>query len=129
MSPIGRILNARLAMKSKKMLDRMMAIDPKWAGGHPYSVMGGYYAVLPSIMGGDLKKSSDYYKKAEEAGTGWLYVKFFRAKILHTRTGDREAFRKDLEWVLARDPHKDHSPYPFCVFYQREAKRLLAQAQ
>jgi tetratricopeptide (TPR) repeat protein len=129
MNPVERILNARLAVRNKKMLDRMMAIDPAWGGGHPYCLMAGYYAVVPSFMGGDLKKSSEYFNKADGAGAGWLYVRFARAKFLHAKTGDREAFRKDLEWVLAQDPHLALSPYPWNVYFQREAKKMLGQNQ
>jgi hypothetical protein len=51
-----------------------------------------------------------------------LYFEF-----LHAKTRDREAFRKDLEWVLAQDPHKALTPYPWSVYYQREAKIMLEQ--
>jgi hypothetical protein len=127
MNPVERILNVRIVGRTKKMLDRMLAIDPAWGGGHPYSAMASYYAMVPSIMGGDLKMSSDYFNKADEAGSGWLYVRFSRAKFLHAKTGDREAFRKDLEWVLAQDPHLALSPYPWNVYFQREAKNMLGQ--
>jgi tetratricopeptide (TPR) repeat protein len=127
MNPVEKILNIRNIGRSKKILDRMMAIDPAWAGGHPYTLMATYYAVVPSIMGGDLKKSSEYYNKADDAGAGWLYVRFDRAEFLHAKTGDREAFRKDLEWVLAQDPHKALSPYPWNVYFQREAKKMMEQ--
>jgi len=129
MNPVERILSAQFVDRNKKMIDRMMAIDPAWGGGHPYSALAAYYAVLPSIMGGDLKKSSEYFNKADEAGAGWLYVKFLRAKFLHAKTGEREAFRKDLEWVLAQDPHLAQSPYPWNVYFQREAKKMLGQNQ
>ena len=127
MNPVERILNVRMVGKNKKILDRIMAIDPTWDGGHPYTAMASYYAVLPSFMGGDLKKSSEYYNKATEAGAGYLNARFFRAKFLHAKTGDREAFRKDLEWVLAQDPHKVLTSYPWSVYYQREAKKMLGQ--
>ncbi|MCK7510979.1 MAG: TRAP transporter TatT component family protein [Desulfobacterales bacterium] len=70
-----------------------------------------------------MKKSSEYYSKAVEVGTEYLYARFFRAKFLHAKTGDREAFRKDLEWVLAQDPHKALTPYPWSVYYQRKRKK------
>jgi tetratricopeptide (TPR) repeat protein len=122
-----KILSIRIAGGPKKMIDRMMAIDPAWGGGHPYTALAMYYAALPSFMGGDLKKASEYFNKADEAGAGWLYVRFYRAKILHAKTKDQKAFRKDLEWVLAQDPHKALSLYPWNVFFQREAKKMLDQ--
>jgi tetratricopeptide (TPR) repeat protein len=129
MNQAERILNIRWFARGQMIVDRMMAIDPAWGGGHPYACKAAYYAAAPSFMGGDLHKSAEYFAKADEAGAGWLYVKFSRAKFLHTKTGDREAFRKDLEWILAQDPHKALSPYPWNVYFQREAKRLLDQVQ
>jgi hypothetical protein len=129
MNPLERILNAHWFGRTQIILDRMMAIDPAWGGGHPYACKAAYYAVAPSFMGGDLTKSAEYFEKADRAGAGWLYVRFFRAKYLHAKTGDRQAFRKDLEWLIEQDPHKALSPYPWNVYFQREAKRMLAQAQ
>jgi len=127
MNTVEKILNTRDVRGTKKMLGHMMAINPAWAGGHPYCLVATYYAVLPSFMGGDLKKASEFFNKADEVGTEWLYVRFLRAKFLHTKTGNREAFRKDLEWVLAQDPHKALSPYPWNVYFQRETKKMLDQ--
>lgn len=127
MNPVEKIINLSIDIKSKKMIASMMAIDPTWGGGHPYTAWASYYAVAPSIVGGDLKKAADYFNKADKVGGGWLYVRFQRAKLLHAKTGDREAFRRDLEWVLAQDPHKAHSPYPWNVYFQREAKKMLDQ--
>ncbi len=125
MNPVERIFNLHWAFRNKKVLDRMMAIDPAWGGGHPYAAMGAYYALVPSIAGGDLKKAADYYGKADKAGAGWLYVRFSRAKFLYVKTGDREAFKKDLAWVIAQDPHKARSPFPWNVYFQKEAKKML----
>lgn len=127
MNFVEKILNIRNAGGGKKMIDRMMAIDPAWGGGHPYTALAMHYAALPSFMGGDLKKASEYFDKADVAGAGWLYVRFSRANLLHRKTKDQAAFRKDLEWVLAQDPHKALSPYPWNVVFQREAKKMLAQ--
>ncbi|TSA44472.1 MAG: hypothetical protein D4R56_07095 [Deltaproteobacteria bacterium] len=129
MNSVERILNVRSIGKNQKILDRMMAIDPAYAGGHPYMLMANYYAVVPSIMGGNLLTASDYFNKADEVGAGWLHVRFNRAKFLHAKSGDREAFRKDLEWVLAQDPHLAMNLYPHNVYLQREAKKMLGQNQ
>ncbi len=127
LNPVERIFNLHWVSRNKKILDRMMAIDPAWGGGHPYTAKASYYAVVPAFLGGDLKKSADYFEKADSAGAGWLYVKFSRAKFLHAKTGDREAFKKDLQWVIAQDPHKARSPYPWNVYFQKEARKMLAE--
>lgn len=127
MNPVEKIINMRWVGRNKKMLLRMMEIDPAWGGGHPYQAIASYYAVLPRVLGGDLKKAAYYFQKADEAGPDWLYVRFWRAVVLHRKTGDREAFIKDLQWVIAQDPRKARSPYPWNVFFQREAKKMLEE--
>jgi hypothetical protein len=76
-------------------------------------------------VGGDLKKAEELFEKAVEVGPKWLYIKFARAKYLHTKRQDKEAFTKDLEWVIEQDPHKADSPYPANVWMQAQAKDML----
>jgi hypothetical protein len=47
--------------------------------------------------------------------------------LLHTKNKDREAFEKDLNWVLSQDPNKvrHYFTYPCSVFVQREARDML----
>jgi len=43
--------------------------------------------------------------------------------------GDRASFERELRWVLAQDPRKTTGdPYPWNVYFQREACQLLAAA-
>jgi len=43
------------------------------------------------------------------------------------RTGDRAGFRRDLEWVLAQDPQRAESPFRWNVYFQRDAREMLAR--
>jgi len=126
LNPISRMIQLIHAGRTKKVLARMMEIDPAWAGGHPYCASALGYAALPRLLGGDLEKAEEFFDKAIEAGPNWLYIKFARATVLYTKTKDKEAFKRDLEWVLAQDPHKADSPYPANVWFQAEAKEMLA---
>ena len=103
-----------------------MEIDPTWEGGHPYLNMAMRYAILPSLLGGDMNKAEEFFEKALEAGPNWLYTRLGRALLLHTKKKDREAFTNDLEWVIAQDPHKADSPYPADVDMQKRAREMLA---
>ena len=42
------------------------------------------------------------------------------------RDGDREGFRRDLEWVAAQDPAALQGPYAWNVYFQRDARQMLA---
>jgi len=123
----SRLINFRQPLRGKKILARMMEINPTWAGGHPYYAWAVRYSLLPKLMGGDLQKAEEFFDKAIEAGPNWMYIRHSRAKFLHRKKKDREAFKKDLEWLLAQDPHKADSPYPANVWFQAEAREMLAK--
>lgn len=122
---LQQILYSYRLPRFKKALNRMIEIDPEWAGGHPYFAWAAYWASIPNIMGRDLDKAEEFFGKAEVAGPNWIYIRWAKAKLVHTQRNDREAFIKDLEWVLSWDPKEADSPYPFNVYFQREAKKML----
>jgi tetratricopeptide (TPR) repeat protein len=126
LSWMGKLANLGLPSKAKILLTRMMETDPEWNGGHPYFSWAVYYARLPRILGGDLKKSAEYFEKGISIGPDYLMHRWARAKYLHTRTKDREAFKADLNWVISRDPSREGNPYPWNVYFQRDAKEMLA---
>jgi len=114
------------AGRAKKILPVMMNIDPEWYGGSPYFSYAAYYAVLPSILGGDLKKAEDYFNKAITVGPNKLNFVTGRARYLHTKKGDRAAFEKDLKWVLEQPEQQPGDDYPWRVYQQNDARRMLA---
>ncbi len=124
-SVVGRLVNFRWPMRVRKVLDAMMEIDPAWQNGSPYYAWANFYAVAPGFLGGDLKKAAEYYEKAVELGPNMLNFRRSRAWFLHIKTGDRKAFREDMEWVIAQDPHRAGLTYPWNVFIQRDAQRGL----
>ncbi len=120
-----KVFTINLPFKGRKILERMMEIDPEWWNGTTYYVWAGQYAVLPSILGGDVEKAGEYYKKAYKLGPNMLNFRRTKARLFHIKTGNREAFIKDLNWVLSQDPHKGGLSYPYNVFLQRDAKEML----
>ena len=121
----GKLINIQWPRRAGKILPKMIELDPLWAGGHPYFAKAIFYASVPGIFGGDLKKSEEYFKKAVEAGPNWLYIRWGRAKLLHVKKKDKISFKKDLQWVISRDPRMVDSPYPWNVYFQREAREML----
>lgn len=123
---VKQIVGMGTLSRSKKIMARMMEIDPLWGGGHPYFAWAVYYSVMPRILGGDLEKAKWYFDKNLEAGSNWIYVKHGRAVFYQTRVKNRQGFIDDLQWVIAQDPQKADSPYPANVYFQRTAKEMLA---
>ncbi len=128
-TPMQQLAGLKLLPGSKKIMTRMMEIDPEWAGGHPYHAWAVYYSVLPRILGGNMKKAAYFYEKAIEAGPKWLYIKHGRAEYFHAKRRDWDAYIEDLEWVVAQDPKTAHSPYPANVYYQKTAKQMIANVK
>ena len=127
LSVLEKIATLNWTSRMKKILKTMMEIDPTWGGGSPYYAWANYYAAAPRIAGGDVKKAEEYYEKAIELGPEMLNFRRTRAVLLHTKNKDREAFKKDLNWVLSQDPNKDrhYFTYPCSVFVQRDARYML----
>lgn len=123
---LSQLININQIARANKLLTRMLEVDPTWDGGRPYFGSAVRLVRLPKFMGGDIDKAEELFKKAIEAGPSSIYPRFLRAQHLHTRKKDKEAFKNDLEWVIAQDPRKTDSPYPADVYFQREARKMLA---
>jgi hypothetical protein len=52
-----------------------------------------------------------------------------RARLLYTKTGDREGFIRDMKWVLTQDPRKAPLGYPLNFFIQQDARQGLADVE
>lgn len=122
-----KIFNVQWIKRNKVFLDRIEAVDPDWKNGANYFNLGIYYLALPKSVGGDLKRSAEYLQKAESVGPDRLLIPWGRAKYYYYNQKNRQGFEKDLEWVLAQDPHRSTGDtYPWAVYFQTQARSLLA---
>ena len=90
---------------------------PKWGVGVNVRHFG--------AQGDGETDDTEAFKKAVEAGPNWLYIRWGRAKLLHVKKKDKISFKKDMQWVISRDPRMVDSPYPWNVYFQREAREML----
>lgn len=128
--PLGKLLTVYgRSRRLKKVMDRMLELDPDWHGGHPCFLAAHYYESMPRLLGGDMEQSRELYDRAVAAGPNWLYIKYYRALYHHTRTGDKKAFKDDLEWVLSQDPKKADSPYAANIYFQQSGRKMLANIE
>jgi hypothetical protein len=126
----GQLLNLHWAKRLDKVTKKMVETNPRWGGGLPYFGRAMYYINLPGFLGGgDMKKTEDLFNNAFEAGPNWLYTRWGRAKFFYTKNKDKEGFKKDLEWVIAQDPLSADSPYPWNIYYQRDARSMLTHME
>ena len=123
----GKLFNRSIPSRFKKMMKRMGDVDPSWEEGRVYYAKALYYSMLSDFYGGDVLRASYYFKKCIKEGPDWLSRRWGRAKYLYIRNDNRKGFREDLEWVIARDPKSAKGPYPWNVYFQRDARKMLGK--
>ncbi len=126
---LGHLLQFRWMLRSRQVMERMMELDPAYEhGAVPFS-LAIYFIGLPASAGRDLERSAELLAQSVADAPTSLLARWGRAKYLHVRTGDRAAFREDLEWVLAQDPARAESPQRWNVYFQRDARDLLGRIE
>jgi tetratricopeptide (TPR) repeat protein len=127
--PFGRILNTRIIIDNNKMIEQIDRLDPNWAGGGNYFARGLYYIAVPERFGGSKQRSEEEFSKAIEIGPDFLVNRWGRAKYLYHLIGDDEGYFDDLKWVISQDPHKGGNTYPWNVYFQDDARKMLADSE
>lgn len=121
----SKLLHFQGVKRNKKLLDRMTAINPDAMGGNVHMLWGAAASIVPGYMGGDIKKAAEYFDRAIKINPDFMCHYYVRARYLHTKEKNREAFRKDLNYILAREYKKNLFPYVWFAAYKYKAKQLL----
>ncbi len=125
LNPLQRAIHFNRLQQARSVLERAGELDPDYSHGLiPFS-LGIYYIAVPGFAGRDFERAEALLAEADAAPGDSLLPRWGRARYLHTAQGDREAFRDDLEWVLAQDAQDSASRYRWNVFIQRDARALL----
>lgn len=120
-----RIIHFNRLREAREVLAHAMALNPAYQHGLPAFSLGIYYIAIPGFAGRDFDRAEALLAQAAAAGGTSLLPRWGRARYLHTARGDLEAFRADLEWVLAQDPQRADSRPHWNVFIQRDTRDLL----
>jgi hypothetical protein len=122
----GKVINFYWTGRANKVLERMTEADEKYYSGNVYFTWAAYYAIIPGFMGGDMKKSEEYFNKALAEGPHMISIYVGRAMYYRTKMNDRKGFVEDLHHALALDPRRaDSLAYPWAIWHQRKAAELL----
>ena len=121
----GQVINFHWIRRAQRVLQRMSAIDPDYAGGAVYFTWALYYLAIPESVGGDREKSKELFVHALETGPNWLINRWGRAKYYHVKMKNRDEFIEDLQWVIVQDIRKAEGHYAWKSFYKRDAERML----
>jgi tetratricopeptide (TPR) repeat protein len=77
------VLNMLFTLGSvRDHLNKAVAIDPKYAYGGAYRILGKIDESLPGVLGGSRERARQYYEKAIEAAPDEPVNYFFLAKLL-----------------------------------------------
>lgn len=87
---------------------------------------GGFYAVAPSIAGGDMKKSKKNFQKAMEVAPEYLGTKVLYAELYLTEEDEEKEFKKQLQEVLTA-PEGPVELQPENRLEKKKAEKLLEQ--
>jgi len=129
MTGLDRLRRFRGLEDLRLMMERAMALAPEHEYGLVPFSLAIFYIAAPPIAGGDRQLAAKLIEQAIATPGVSLLPRWGRARYLHSLTGNREALRQDLEWVLAQDPAAVDSPYRWNVFVQRDSQRMLEGLQ
>lgn len=88
---------------------------------------GGYYALAPSIAGGDMKKSKKKFHEAMEKAPEYLGTKVLYAELYLVKKDNKKEFKKILMEVIAAGNGPEEIT-PENMLEKKKAERLLEQA-
>ncbi len=115
------LANAGLVLNDiKRHLREALAIDPT----HPQALqmMGGLYAELPWVLGGNETEAESYLRRAIQADGRYTNAHLILARLLIKQRRFAEA-RKHLQAVI--DVQQPHYPYSWLRLFKPEAERVL----
>jgi hypothetical protein len=106
------------------MIRRVEKLKPDFYHGAVPRYWCGFYAVAPSIAGGDMKKSKENCLKALAADPAYLGSKTLYAELYLVKKEDKKEFTKQLQEVLAA-PNGPVEITPENILEKKKAERLL----
>lgn len=103
-------------------MDRVIELDETYHYGAPPRLLGAFFAALPTVAGKNVRKSREYFDRAQEIAPNYLATRVLEAQFLAVELEDKELYRRLLEEVQAApDGEGDAAPE------NRAAKRWAAK--
>ncbi len=109
------------------MIKKVEKMKPDFYYGAVARYWGGFYAVAPSIAGGDMEKSKANFLKAMQAAPAYLGTKTLYAELYLVKKDDKTEFTKQLNEVLVA-PNGPEDIIPENMLEKKKAERLLGKA-
>lgn len=107
------------------MVRRVEELKPDYMYGAVPRFWGGFYALAPGFVGGDMKKSKQNFTKAMEMAPEYVATKVFYAETYLVEEDEKKEFEKVLNEVLAAPPGPKEIQ-PENRLEKKKAERLLS---
>lgn len=127
LTTLGRLFNIKMMVTNDPVIRRIDELNPNWEGGGNFLSKAIYYIAIPSRFGGSKENAALEFEKAIEIGPKFLVHRWGRAKYLSSITNNKELYVSDLNWVLEQDPSAGGNPHAWNVYFQNQAKVMLAE--
>jgi len=105
----------------KRAIDTALQLDPKFPPA--YALAGNVYYEVPALVGGDLDRAEEMYRKGLQLAPRFTGMRVGLAKVLIKKGRPAEA-RRELQAVL--DEQAPDNPADWTLKDRREARDLLA---
>ncbi len=117
---------AQMADHGKLVLlaERALALDETVQYAGPHRFFGAYYAQLPGIAGGDMKRSRKHFDRAIEISPDFLENHVMLAEDWALEEGDLALARREIDFVLARTIADDDPLWFDQTQAQSDARRV-----
>lgn len=109
----------------KAMIERVAQLQEDYFYGAVSRYWGVYYAVAPGFAGGSMEKSLESFKKSMKVANNYLGTHVLFAENYAARNGDKETFKKELQFVLNAKPDVIPELTPENTLEKAKAKKLL----
>ena len=109
----------------KATMVRVKTLDDTFFHYAPYRYFGAFEAATAGLLGGDLNKSTEYFKQASEFAPHYLDTKILWAEYQCKKAVDRDLYVQLLNEVLAADPTVVPELEPENRISQAKAKTML----
>ncbi len=109
------------------MIKQVEKLKPDFYYGAVPRYWGGFYAVAPSIAGGDMKKSKKKFQEAMSVAPEYLGTKVLYAELYLVKKEDKKEFKKQLSEVLIA-PNGPQEIVPENLLEKKKAEKLLEKA-
>ncbi len=111
--------------KIKALMERVTELDPTFFYGAPDRYWGAFYAAIPGLMGGSLKKSREHFEKSLKIAPYYLETKVLYAEFYAVKKGDKKLFVQLLNEVLKGNVNAYPDVIPEQKMAQDKARELL----